>query len=127
MPDIKIPASRQTPEIDFAFSSHRLSMIGEAYPENAVAFFTPLTQAVADYLARSGNAPVTLNLGLRYMNSASTKMVFQFLGVLDKAASTGRKIVVEFHHEADDDMMIEFAEDMKADYTWLNIELIELA
>jgi uncharacterized protein (DUF362 family) len=127
MPDIKIPASRQTPEIDFAFSRNYLSIVGEAYPENAVTYFTPLTQAVADYLARSGNAPVTLNLGLRYMNSASTKMVFQFMGVLDQAAENGRKITVEFRHDPDDDMMIEFAEDMRTDYTWITIELLEAA
>ena len=127
MPDIKIPATRQTPEISFEFSRNHLLMTGEVYPENAVAFFTPLTQAVSDYLSRSGDAPVTFVLGLKYMNSASTKMVFQLMGVLDKAASTGRKITLEFRHDAEDDMMIEFAEDMKSDYVWLNIELLEVA
>ena len=71
--------------------------------------------------------PVTFVLGLKYMNSASTKMVFQLMGVLDKAASGGRKITLEFRHDPDDDMMIEFAEDMKADYVWLNVELLEVA
>jgi SiaC family regulatory phosphoprotein len=127
MSDIKIPGSRQTPEIDFQFSSHRLLMAGEAYPENAVAFFTPLTQATAAYLAASGGAPVQVVLGLRYMNSASTKMVFQFLGVLDQAASQGRKVMIEFRHDPDDDTMIEFAEDMRADYPWLNFNLVEMA
>jgi hypothetical protein len=126
MSDIKITATRQTPEISFEFSRNHLLMTGEVYPENAVAFFTPLTQAVSDYLNRSGDVPVTFVLGLKYMNSASTKMVFQLMGVLDKAASSGRKITLEFRHDPDDDMMIEFAEDMKADYVWLTVELLEV-
>jgi hypothetical protein len=126
MSDIKITATRQTPEISFEFSRNHLLMTGEVYPENAVAFFTPLTQAVSDYLNRSGDVPVTFVLGLKYMNSASTKMVFQLMGMLNKAASGGRKITLEFRHDPDDDMMIEFAVDMKADYVWLTVELLEV-
>ena len=54
-------------------------------------------------------------------------LIFQLMGVLDRAASGGRKITLEFRHDPDDDMMIEFAEDMKTDYVWLNIELLEVA
>ena len=127
MSDLYVKGTRQSPEVDFRFSENFLSLKGEAYPENAVAFFTPLTQAAANYLDASGDVPVTVLLDLRYLNSASTKMLFQFIGVLDKAASTGRTITVEFAYETDDDMLMEFAEDLKTDFTWINIELRETA
>lgn len=127
MSDLYVKATRQSPEVDFRFSENLLSLKGEAYPENAVSFFTPLTQAVANYLGSGGQAPVLVRLDLRYLNSASTKMLFQFIGVLDKAASTGRNITIEFAYESDDDMLMEFAEDLKHDFTWVDIQLSELA
>ena len=127
MSDLYVKGTRQSPEVDFRFSQNFLSLKGEAYPENAVAFFTPLTQAASGYLESSGNVPVLVQMDLRYLNSASTKMLFQFIGVLDKAASTGRKITIEFAYEADDDMLMEFAEDLKSDFTWVDIQLHELA
>lgn len=127
MSDLYVKGTRQSPEVDFRFSENLLIMKGEAYPENAVAFFTPLTQAVASYLEGSGRTPVTVQLDLRYLNSASTKMLFQFIGVLDRAASSGRKIRLEFAYESDDDMLMEFAEDLKTDFTWVDIVLQENA
>ena len=39
MQDFVLPPTRQTPAIELAFSAHRLRIAGDAYPENAVAFF----------------------------------------------------------------------------------------
>ena len=127
MQDLFLPATRQTPEVNFAFSRHSLSLIGEAYPENATAFFTPLGQAIDGYLAEGADAPVSMKLALRYMNSASTKMVFQMMAILDGYAAKGPKITILFEHDPDDDMMIEFADDLKLDYTWLSFSICEIA
>lgn len=127
MDDLFIAATRQSPEADFRFSQHRLSLAGEAYPENAAAFFAPLVQACDVYLKASGDAPVTINLSLRYLNSASTKLLFQFVGLFDKAAAAGRKVTVVFEHDPEDDMLIEFAQDLGADYSWVDVKLVETA
>ena len=125
MDDLFIAATRQSPEIDFRFSQHSLRMAGEAYPENAAAFFSPLVQACDAYLRESGDAPVTIDLALRYLNSASTKLLFQFVGLFDRAASTGRKVTIVFKHDPEDDMLIEFAEDLRSDYSWVDVQLVE--
>jgi hypothetical protein len=125
MDDLFIAATRQSPEVDFRFSEHSLRIAGEAYPENAAAFFGPLNQACDAYLKQSGDAPVTIDLGLRYLNSASTKLLFQFIGLFDRAASGGRKVTVVFKHDPEDDMLIEFAQDLGADYSWVDMKLVE--
>lgn len=127
MIDIYLPATRQTPDISFAFSRNTLSMSGELFPENAVSFFTPLTQAVSDYLNSHPRSTLRVNFAIRYMNSASTKMIFQFMGLLNKAAAEGHNIIVDFKYDPDDDMMIEFAEDMKSDYGSIIFNMIEHA
>ena len=127
MDDVHLGATRQSPEVDFRFSEHRLRLSGEAYPENAAAFFTPLIHACDAYLKEGGDEPIVIDLELRYLNSASTKLLFQFVGVFDRAAKAGRKVVVEFKHDPEDDMLIEFAEDLAADYTWVDVKLIEMA
>ena len=37
-----IPARERSPEVDFRFQENRLSLRGEADPEDAAAFFGPL-------------------------------------------------------------------------------------
>jgi hypothetical protein len=127
MDDLFIAGSRHSPEVDFRFSQHSLRIAGEAYPENAAAFFGPLIQACDAYLKESGDASVTIDLALRYLNSASTKLLFQFVGLFDRAASTGRKITIVFRHDPEDDMLIEFAQDLSADYSWIDMQLVETA
>jgi hypothetical protein len=125
--DIRIPAARQTPEVDFRFSAHRLSLHGECYPENAAMFFAPLAKALVDYLAASGDAPVTFVFSLRYMNSASTKMIYNLIGFLNNEAGKGRKITLECACDPEDDVIAELADDMAADFTWLDVKVVELA
>lgn len=126
MQDLRIPAARQTPEVDFRFSRNRLSLDGECYPENAAMFFAPLAKTMVDYLA-SSDAPVTFVFSLRYMNSASTKMIYNLIGFLNNEAAKGRKIILECACHPEDDVIAELAEDMAADFAWLEVKLVELA
>lgn len=123
MDDLLLPATKHTPRVDFAFSTHTLSLQGEAYPENAVAFFAPLATAIEAYLEAGDAAPLQVRIELRYMNSASTKMIFKLLALLDQAAGRGRAIVLDFAHDADDEMMTEFAEDVAQDFPSLTVRL----
>ena len=45
-PSIEQAATQATPEVNFDFSAQRLVLKGEAWPENAAAFFRPLLQAI---------------------------------------------------------------------------------
>ena len=50
MPNFYLPASKQTPEIDFKFDENHLSMKGESYPENAGAFYGRVMEELRAYL-----------------------------------------------------------------------------
>ena len=56
-----IAATPSSPEIDFRFEQHTLSIKGESYPENAAAFYGPLIASVRAYLegCREAASPST--------------------------------------------------------------------
>ena len=125
MQDFSLPATRQTPAIELAFSAHRIRIAGEAYPENAVSFFEPVLDRIRQYLAQPSGAPIEAELELRYLNSASTKMVFKLIGLLDQAAGAGRKVQLRFVVLDDDEMLQDLGADMRADFAWLDFEFVE--
>ena len=127
MDDLHIPGTRQSPAVDFWFSEHRFRMQGEAYPENASAFFDPLIAVAAAYVAQPSDAPVRVELRLRYLNSASTKLLFKWVGVWDKLAESGRPVRLMFETAPDDEVLQEFAQDLKADFSWIDLEIVEIA
>jgi hypothetical protein len=127
MDDLHIPGTRQSPTVDFRFSKHHFRMEGEAYPENANMFFDPLIALVRAYLAEGGSEPITVELRLRYLNSASTKMLFKWVAPWDKAAEAGRPVRLAFETLPDDEVLQEFGEDMKVDYPWIDFEIVEIA
>lgn len=123
MTDLLIQPTYSTPLVDFRFSEHRLAIRGEAYPENALAFFTPITQALSQYLARGDTAPILVQFQLRYMNSASIKMIFQAVKLLEAANDAGRPVSIEFENDPDDEMAGDFAEDLADAFPSLNHRL----
>lgn len=127
MEDFHIPGTRQSPAVDFWFSQHRFRMQGEAYPENANAFFEPLIGAAQAYTARGGSEPVQVELRLRYLNSASTKLLFKWVAVWDRLAETGRPVRLSFETAPDDEVLQEFGEDLKTDFSWIDFEIVEVA
>jgi hypothetical protein len=126
MDDLHIPGTRQTPAVDFRYSEHRFRMQGEVYPENANAFFDPLIAAIVAYAAQPADAPVRVELRMRYLNSASTKLLFKWVSVWDKLAEKGRLVHLSFETASDDEVLQEFAEDLKADFAWLDFEITEI-
>ena len=127
MDDLHIPGTRQSPAVDYWFAQNRFRMQGEAYPENASAFFEPLISVAAAYAARPSDAPVRVELRLRYLNSASTKLLFKWVAVWDRLAETGRPVRMTFETAPDDEVLQEFGEDLKADFSWIDFEIVEIA
>ena len=117
MDNFYIEATATSPEIDFRFDQHLLSMKGESYPENAAAFYAPIVQQLRSYLSSKAGATITANIALAYFNSSSTKMLFSIFDALDQAAEAGNQIIVNWYHEEEDETIFEFGEELKADFT----------
>ncbi|WP_293759777.1 DUF1987 domain-containing protein [uncultured Aquitalea sp.] len=120
MQNLYIAATSSTPEVDFRFDSHQLSLRGESYPENAHAFFGPIMDAVQAYLPKLHATTVTLDIQLAYFNSSSTKVLLELFGLFNKAAVAGNYVHLNWHYIEDDETILEFGEEVADDYTALD-------
>ncbi|WP_077036213.1 DUF1987 domain-containing protein [Pelomonas sp. KK5] len=125
MNDLHIPATSSSPEIEFRFEARQLALRGESFPENAAAFFNPVIAALREYLAEpaEGMEPLTVEVALTYFNSSSTKMLFTLFDLLDGAAAGGRRVLLLWQHDSEDDTIREFGEELMADFPNLEVEL----
>ncbi len=124
MENIIIAPSERTPEIDFDFINGRLSIKGEAYPENPSSFFGPLLDSVYNYLQAKPDHEVMLDIHMEYFNSSSAKAVMNLLKIMDESVKTGVRAVVCWHYNEDDETMREFGEDFSEDLRHLRFEMV---
>lgn len=117
MDNLYIAATTSSPEVDFQFNQNVLTFRGESYPENAAAFYSPVIQRLREYLAGCDNTVVTVEVTLTYFNSSSTKMLFSVFDALDQAASSGNQVLVRWYRDAEDETILEFGEELQADFT----------
>ncbi|MDE2344110.1 MAG: DUF1987 domain-containing protein [Betaproteobacteria bacterium] len=119
MNDFHIARTAHTPEVDFRFSEHRLTLCGEAYPEDAASFFNPVLSVLERYLATVDDCNIEFNFQLTYFNSASTKMLYRLFGLLNDSACTRNRVVMRWHHDPEDDTVLEFGESVHDDFNAL--------
>jgi hypothetical protein len=116
MESLFIAASPASPEVDFRFAEHTLSLKGESYPENAAAFYGPVIERLRAYLAECHDASITVNVSLAYFNSSSTKMLFALFEALDDAALAGNAVQLNWYRDEEDDTIQEFGEELRDDF-----------
>ena len=117
MDNLFIAASASSPEVDFRFDERRLSLKGESYPENAAQFWGEIIATLRRFLAEDQvGTTITVNVALAYFNSSSTKMLFNIIEALNHAVETGNTVIVHWFHDEEDDTMLEFGQDLRADF-----------
>lgn len=116
MDPLYIAASPTSPEVDFRFDLHTLSLKGESYPENAAAFYGPIIERLRAYLASCRGATITVNVSLAYFNSSSTKMLFSLFEALNDAARDDNEVLLNWYRDEDDDTIQEFGDELREDF-----------
>lgn len=109
-------ATKRTPDVDFDFPRGRLRIKGEAYPEDAAAFFGPLLQALRVFLEPDDGPPISVDIEMVYFNSSSTKAFMNMFRLLEDAAVRGRSVTVNWICRPEDEAMVEFGEDFAQDF-----------
>jgi hypothetical protein len=117
MENLFIAATAASPEVDFRFDQNVLSLRGESYPENAAAFYTPIVERLNAWLDDCAAALITVEVTLTYFNSSSTKMLFSMFDALDQAASSGKRVLVNWYRDEEDETILEFGEELQTDFT----------
>ncbi|HEY4316225.1 MAG TPA: DUF1987 domain-containing protein [Herbaspirillum sp.] len=116
-----IAATASSPEVDFRFDQHLLSIKGESYPENAAVFWGDIIGVLREYLGEDASgATITVHVALAYFNSSSTKMLFALFGALNEKAKAGTPVELHWYHDEDDDTIFEFGQELCEDFSDLS-------
>lgn len=105
-----------TPEVDFDFPQRRLALKGESYPESAASFYADILSKTTEFLHSLDNEKINVSVQLYYFNSSSTKMLFSLFDSLDKAAQAGNSVVLDWHHDVEDETILEFGLELAEDF-----------
>lgn len=125
MDNLYIAPTPSSPEVDFRFDTHTLSLRGESYPENAAAFYGDIVARLRQYLADQSGGRIEVNIALAYFNSSSTKMLFNLIEALADAVDEGNQVRLNWYHDEEDDTILEFGQELSEDFA--SIEFVSHA
>ncbi len=126
MENVHIPAMERSPEVDFRFQENRLALRGEAYPEDAAAFFGPLLKLLTDYCETIRGQELLVEFQLDYFNTSSAKALMNMIQILEKAVRLGTRVNLRWCFQKDDDVMREFGEDFSMELEHVHFQLVEI-
>jgi hypothetical protein len=126
MENLFIPAMERSPEVDFRFRENRLSLKGEAYPEDAAAFFGPLLKQLGSHCEEVRGQDLDAEIRLDYFNTSSAKALMNMMQILENTARGGSRVTLRWCFQKDDEVMREFGEDFSTELQHVHFQLIEL-
>lgn len=84
MDSLLIEATTDTPAIDFRADTGSLSVTGKSYPQNVFQFYKPISAWLEEFLRTTGGES-QLHLAFVALNSSTTKVIFDWLDLLEQA------------------------------------------
>ncbi|MEP1200758.1 DUF1987 domain-containing protein [Tateyamaria sp.] len=124
MEPLKIPATSNTPEVDFDFDQNRFCLKGESHPEDVTAFYQPVMDPLEAHLGNLGDGTCEFVLEFIYFNSSSAKIVMTLMDLIDEAAEAGATVNVKWVYDPEDDNMLELGEEFGEDLEHAKFELV---
>ena len=116
MQDLHIKGEKGTffvPNVHFSAETGVCELDGESYLEDTFTFYKPLVDWVKEYAA-SGNS-ITLNVGLTYFNTASSRSILDLLQELKQYKDNGGDVTINWAIKDWDEDMQQEVEDFAMD------------
>jgi hypothetical protein len=123
MATFSIEATERSPRVLIDPPSGCIEFEGESYPENVVDFFGPVLRELRAFLRDAQSMGIEVNFKLNYFNSSSAKVIFNIIDMLDRAA-TMNQVHIRWYADEDDDVMLEFGEDLQEDVSSAQLEIV---
>lgn len=122
----ELKGSATTPYVNFDASTGIFRMEGRSIPENVIDFYQPILRWLEDYIPEA--LPETVaHLRFEYFNTSSSKRIFDIMKKLEKIANeTGKKVVINWYFEEDDEDIYFAGNDYKALITKVEFNLVEV-
>ena len=127
MENLHIQGEKNTyyiPTVNFSAETGICELKGESYLENTFEFYEKLEEWMKEFF--KSKKALTLNIGLTYFNTASSKSILDLLNLVKGYEIEGGKVSVNWYLEKWDDDMKQEVEDF-IDDSGLEINTQQLA
>lgn len=126
--DLYIQATNRSPEVCLS-ASGRIRISGRCIPENPDEYFAPVMDWVSRYCEEPAEETV-IEASIDYINGTNQGKMFWLLTKLKGVTASGKKMVINFTYEADDDHMCDlglyWAEILKMPVNMIPVETLDL-
>lgn len=99
---------KNCPGIVFFPELNKLEMAGRSIPENPELIFRRLEDWITAHFEKSEG--LNVNIQLEYINSGSSKYLYEILKRLTNYGRSGKKVKIVWLYEEDDEGMLELGE-----------------
>ena len=101
-------ALKNCPEIIYFIANNTLNISGRSIPENPELIFRRLDEWITGHFEK--NQSLTVNIQLEYINSGSSKYLYEILKKLTGYSKSAKDVVIKWLYEEDDEAMLELGE-----------------
>jgi hypothetical protein len=116
-------AHKNCPGIIYFIDNNTLEISGRSIPENPELIFRRLDDWITMHFKE--NDSLTVNILLEYINSGSSKYLYEILKKITSYSKSGKNITMKWLYEEDDEAMLELGEHYRDTAGIpLNIEMI---
>jgi len=123
MEAINLEAGEDTPSVVLNKEENKFEIAGKSMPEDVAQFYEPIIDWVEEY-AEDPNAKTVVDFKLVYFNTASSKMILDFMIKFEEMYEDGKDVLLRWYFPEDDEDMEEAGEEY-ADMVEVPFEQIE--
>jgi hypothetical protein len=99
---------KNCPGIVYYFENNTLEITGRSIPENPELIFRRLDDWITGHFEK--NQALSVNILLEYINSGSSKYLYEILKKLTSYANSDKQVTLKWLYEEDDEAMLELGE-----------------
>lgn len=119
-----IDKTETSPQIDLDLDNGVLEFIGRSLPHNSEQFYARVYRWLEEYLV-DPKGETTVNMKLDYLDTSSSKHLYNIFQKLDAVSERGQKVQVNWHYESGDDEMAETGKDYES-FFQIDFKFIEV-
>jgi len=106
-------STSETPEVIIDPANGTINISGDSHPENTKVFYEPIISHAKDLIADTDKEIILVKIHFRYLNSASSKYIREFVIAIDETADENKKKAhIQWMYDEDDIDMEEQGEDI---------------
>jgi hypothetical protein len=120
-----IDRTETSPEVDLDLDQGLMEIIGRSLPQNSEQFYNRVYNWLDEYL-RAPQRETTVNMRLDYLDTSSSKHLYNIFQKLDAVTERGQHVQVNWHYETGDEEMAETGKDyqsfFKLDFAFIEVK-----